>query len=185
MTRLARGLGAAACAAALALAGCGPDAEPPTAGDDYTDMSADQIMVELEHFITVDGVRRGLLKADTAFLYEDSALVRVRPVHLTIYDQQGGVAGIVTAERGLLNTRNEQMTATGNVVVEAQQRGQRIETEEMHFDPQRDRIWSDVATTIHRDGTVLHGSGFTSDSKLTDTRLTNPSGQVKGLEFDL
>lgn len=172
-------------AVGLVLGGCDEESEAPTAGERYADMDADQIMMDLEHFITQDGVRRGLLRADTAFMYEDSAVLRIRPVRLTLYNEAGNVAGEITAERGLLNTRTDAMTATGSVVVVSTERDQRIETEEMHFDPNRDRVWSDVATTIHRQGSVLHGSGFTSDAQLTDTRLENPQGQVEGLEFDL
>ena len=170
---------------ALPVAACGEDTDAPTAGERYTQMDADQIMTDPEHYITVDGVLRGVLRADTAFMYEDSALMRVKPVRLTIYNERGTVAGVVTSRTGVLNMRTNSMTATGDVVVVSEERGQRIETEEMHFDPNRDRVWSDTPTTLHRDGTVLHGSGFTSNSRLTDTRLNRPEGRVEGLEFDL
>jgi len=172
-------------AALVALPACEEQSEPPIADPSLGDMDADQVMVGLEHFITVDGVRRGLLVADTAFLYEDSATVRVRPVDLTLYDEGGTVVGEVTSREGLLNTRTERMTAIGDVVVTSTQEGQRIETEQLHFDPHRDRLWSDVATTIHRNGSVLRGSGFESDTRLDDVRLRNPQGRVEGLEFEL
>ena len=162
--------------------GCETQAEPPVASEDVASMDADQVMFGVEHFVTGNGVVRGVLRSDTAFMYEDSALIRVRPVSLTLYDEQGAVAGEVTARTGVLNTRTQVMVATGDVVVE-EIGGDRIETEELHFDPNRDRVWSEVATTIHRDGSVLRGSGFTSNTQLTDTRLDAPTGRVEGLEF--
>ena len=169
----------------MTLAACDAGSEPPLADDDIANMDADQVMFGVEHYITANGVVRGLLRADTAFMYEDSALVRVRPVNLTLYDEQGAVAGVVTARAGVLNTRTQLMTATGEVIVQSEGRGQRIETEELHFDPNRDRVWSEVATTLHRDGTTLRGTGFTSNTRLTDTRLTQPRGRVEGLDIDL
>jgi LPS export ABC transporter protein LptC len=168
--------------ATLLLAACGEPAEPPLAEDWVASMDADQVMFNVEHFVTNNGVVRGKLLADTAFMYEDSAVVRVRPVNLTLYDEQGEVAGEVTAAAGRLDTRTQRMVATGSVVVQEIQ-GDRIETEELHFDPNRDRVWSEVATTIHRGGSVLHGTGFTSNTGLTDTRLDAPTGSVEGLEF--
>ena len=165
------------------LPACGERDEPPIAEAEIANMGADQVMFGIEHYITANGVVRGLLRADTAFMYEDSALVRVRPVNLTLYDEQGEVAGEVTARAGRLDTRTQNMIATGDVVVESEERGQRIETEELHFDPQGDRVWSTVATTLHRDGTTLRGTGFTSNTRLTDTRLDEPRGRVEGLEF--
>ena len=163
-------------------AGCDTQAEPPLAEEWVANMGADQVMFNVEHFVTANGIVRGKLLADTAFMYEDSAIVRVRPVNLTLYNEQGEVAGEVTAEAGRLDTRTQRMVATGSVVVE-ETAGDRIETEELHFDPNRDRVWSEVATTIHRGGTVLRGTGFTSNTELTDTRLDAPTGSVRGLEF--
>jgi len=165
----------------LLLAACEPQAETPVVSEDIAN-GADQVMFGVEHFVTGNGVVRGKLVSDTAFMYEDSALVRVRPVNLTLFDDDGNVAGEVMARTGVLNTRTQTMVASGSVVVE-ETGGDRIETEELHFDPNRDRVWSVVATTIHRDGSVLRGTGFTSNTQLTDTRLDAPRGQVQGLEF--
>jgi LPS export ABC transporter protein LptC len=167
---------------ALLVVACEQQAEPPTADDATANMGADQVMFGVEHFVTGNGVVRGKLVSDTAFMYEDSALVRVRPVNLTLFDDDGAIAGEVSARSGVLNTRTQVMVATGSVVVE-ETGGDRIETEELHFDPNRDRVWSVVATTIHRQGSILRGTGFTSNTQLTDTRLDAPRGQVEGLEF--
>ena len=168
--------------ACLGLAACETQAEPPVASRDVANMDADQVMFGVEHFVTGNGVVRGVLRSDTAFMYEDSALVRIRPVNLTLFDEQGDTAGTVIALSGVLNTRTQVMVATGDVVVQ-EVAGDRIETEELHFDPNRDRVWSEVATTIHRGGSVLRGTGFTSNTQLTDTRLDAPTGSVEGLEF--
>ena len=168
--------------AGTSLVACETQAEPPIALPEDANMGADQVMFGVEHYVTGNGIVRGLLRSDTAFMYEDSALVRVRPVNLTLYDDAGAIAGEVTARSGVLNTRTQTMVANGNVVVE-DEGGDRIETEELHFDPNRDRVWSVVATTIHRQGSVLRGTGFTSNTQLTDTRLDAPRGQVEGLEF--
>ena len=183
--RRASGSGAVRLLALLlcaAFAACETQAEPPVASSDVANMDADQVMFGVEYFVTGNGIVRGVLRSDTAFMYEDSALVRVRPVDLTLYDEQGDTAGVVTARSGLLNTRTQVMVATGSVVVQ-EVGGDRIETEELHFDPNRDRVWSEVATTIHRQGTVLRGSGFTSNTQLTDTRIDTPRGRVEGLQF--
>lgn len=169
-------------AATLVAGACETQAEPPVASADVANMEADQVMFGVEHFVTGNGVVRGVLRSDTAFMYEDSALVRVRPVNLTLYDEQGDTAGTVVARSGVLNTRTQVMVATGDVVVQ-EIAGDRIETEELHFDPNRDRVWSEVATVIHRQGSVLRGSGFTSNTQLTDTRLDSPRGEVQGIEF--
>jgi hypothetical protein len=39
----------------------------------------------------------------------------------------------------------------------------RVESEELHYDPNGDRIWSDSATTMIEPGRVSEGLGFESD----------------------
>jgi LPS export ABC transporter protein LptC len=112
----------------LLLAACETQAEPPVASSEVANMGADQVMFGVEHYVTGNGVVRGVLRSDTAFMYEDSAIVRVRPVNLTLYDDEGQPAGEVTARSGVLNTRTQVMVATGNVVVEENE-GDRIESE--------------------------------------------------------
>ena len=102
------------------------------------------------------------------------------PVDFTLPIQSWNEQSAATGLR--LDGTVQVMVATGSVVVQ-EVGGDRIETEELHFDPNRDRVWSEVATTIHRQGSVLRGSGFTSNTQLTDTRLDTPRGNVEGLQF--
>ena len=45
-----------------------------------------------------------------------------------------------------MNERTEEMVARGDVVLIVHSDGRRIESPELHYDPNRDRIWSDSTT---------------------------------------
>lgn len=165
--------------------GCGDETAAPVAGDEFMRTDADQIIFDVRHNMTVRGVLQAVLLADTAYLYEDSAAVDVRQVHLTMFDEQGREAADLTADSGDLDTRTEAMVARGNVVLIAQEGGRRIETEELHFDPNGDRIWSEVPTTMREDGTVVHGSGFTADAGLDDITVHDPTGRFEDVQVEM
>lgn len=184
--RLSRVRSLTVLAAALLLLGataCGSGTSP-VAGEEFRDMGADHVLTNVRINVTAEGIRRAVVLGDTAYVYEDSALYRLAGVHVTLYDEQGIETADLTAERGQVNTRTEAMVAVGDVVLVSRVGGQRIETEQLHFDPGQDRIWSDVETTLYEDGTAIVGDGFTSDANLQTIRVQQPRGRVEGLRIE-
>jgi LPS export ABC transporter protein LptC len=161
------------------LAACGGASQGPVAGADPAALKADKVMVGSRHYITVNGVRQALLVADTAYFYGDLEPIDFRRVNLTIYQATGEIAAIMTSATARLDPRTEVMDAQGDVVVVAPEEDQRIETEELHYDPSRDRLWSDQLTTLIRAGKVTQGDGFTSDGRGQNVSVTRPRGHVE------
>src|SRR5690606_38937993 len=118
-------------------------------------------------------------RADSMYLYEDSAHVSLVGVHLTLFDGLGEESVDLTSETGEMNTRTEAMVARGNVVLTSDEGCGRIETEELHYDPRQSRIWSSVRTVCVEDGSRLEGSGFTSDDDLRNFTLHDPRGRLR------
>lgn len=169
---------------ALVLTGCGGDTASPV-GDAPEDLAADQVLFDLVQNVTTDGVRRARLEADTAFYHEEESRVELRGVHLVLFDEAGARISTVTSREGEIDTRSEQMLARGNVVVVGQGgegRLDRIETEELHYDPSTNRIWSDVETWFYRDDDRGRGDSFTSDGTRS-IEVRNPSGTLRGAEL--
>lgn len=168
------------------LGACGQASEPVAVAD-HPDMQADNVIENVRHWMTRDGVRHALLTADTAYMYQDSSKADMRHVHVTMYDDNGAQSGELTAKAGTLDTRSEAMTARGNVVLTLSSGAREIRTEELHYDPQTGRIWSDVQTTSIEKGTTVVGSGFTAETgpggELKNVQVRNPRATGKGVEI--
>jgi LPS export ABC transporter protein LptC len=160
-------------AGVLLLGGCGSQEDTPVVSPDLMEMDADGVMYGMRSTITVDGVREGMVVADTAYFYEDSANVELRQLSLTVYTEEGRERALVTAELGWLNLDTNEMTARGNAVLTVRTDGRIIESPELHYDPNQDRIWSDSATVQRLDGTVSEGSSFESNLDFTNVRIRN------------
>lgn len=163
---------------------CTESAAGPVAGEEYLSMESDQVIIGLEHSMTTNGLRRAHLVGDTAYVEGDTMEV-VQP-RMEFYGENGEQTGDLVAERGFLNNRSQQMTVRGAVVLNTVQGRRTIQTEELHFDPQGNRMWSDVRTTSREGGSVITGTGFTatlSGGTITNVRVRNPSGS--GLKIEL
>lgn len=167
----------------VALVGCGGAEQSPTAGAGFQKLESDQVIFGFQQHVTQAGVRQAILRGDTAFIYEDSSLAKVRKVDLVLYNEQGKVNATLKSKAGRLNTYTQQMVASGNVVLITQD-GRQIETEELHYDPNTHRVWSTVRTTQRHQGGVLTGTGFEADDKFNNVRVTGARSTGGGFKIN-
>jgi LPS export ABC transporter protein LptC len=164
----------------LALA-CGRQAGPT--GEDFQEVPADLVMIDMVSFMTSNGVRKARLQGDTAHVYDDSGKVVVRGVNLLFFDEEGNQSGSLTSRTGDFNTTTQAMIARGNVVLVTTVGQRRIETEELHYDPQSHRLWSEVKTLMIEGGSRVTGDGFNADDKFSNVQVRNARGRVEGLKI--
>jgi len=163
----------------LLLTACGGGGKRfASGGEEPAALPADKVVIGMRHYITAQGIRQALLRADTAYFYDEKKPIELRKVDLTIYRSTGEVAATVTADSAQIDPRTEAVQARGNVVVVSPDQGQRIESDELHYSPADDKLWSDKPTTYVRDGKVTRGEGFTSDGRGENVKVIKPSGHV-------
>lgn len=162
----------------IVVLGACDDSTTPLTGE-YEPLPADQVATNVNHLFTSEGVRRAQLRADTAFVFNDSSVTHLRGVTLEMYDDQGGLSSTLTSEEGEYNTKSQKTVARGDVVLVVHgPSGRTIWTEELHYDPQRKRIWSDVYTRmLMTTGEELHGEKFTVDDQFVNFDITGGAGR--------
>ena len=166
----------------LSLAACQTPTSGPDGGD-IPELAADRVMIDMEHFSTADGIRRARLHADTALFFSDSAAVHLRGMDIDMFEVNGAKNGSITARSGVLNTQTRAMIARGNVVLVTVQQGQRIETEELNYDPSTHRVWSNSRTVItSRDGSRQIADSFETDDKFSSVNARGARGPT-GITF--
>lgn len=163
----------------VSVAACERDDAPPVAveilGDDV-----EMAMLNMDHYLTREGVRRARLRADTAEFLDDG-VVRMRPIELTFFDEQGNELSVVTGDHGTYNEDTEDMEARGTVVAIDHRDDQRLETTHLRYHSQVDRLFGDEAFTLYRDNgrTILRGSRFETDPGLASILMFDSSGQTE------
>ena len=142
---------------------CQEENATPTASPPLLETGADLVMTDIKLNITQENIRTGELFADTAFLFRDSSAYHLRQLELVMFHETGAQEARVTAERGRFTPNTRAMTAWGNVILVITEGNKRVESQELHYDPNGDRIWSDSATTMIEPGRISEGLGFESD----------------------
>jgi LPS export ABC transporter protein LptC len=170
-------------AASAAVLACNGPAAPTN--ENFTPLPADQVMYGMEHMVSNGGLRTAHLKADTAFMYNDSSSIQLRVVDLDVFDEQGGVRAELTSQSGQLDQNSNRMVARGNVVLVVKGPNARtVYTEELHYDPNQKQIWSDVPVRqVFPDGKENTATSFRSDDQFKNFTARNVTGSAGVIRF--
>jgi LPS export ABC transporter protein LptC len=166
---------------ALVVAGaCRDGATTPSAAAAEQELAADQIMYDVRHNMTNAGIRRAVLHGDTAFLRDGGAKIDIVGVRMHFFDENGRESGDLTSRTGTYQLRAGNMVAEGGAVLRtfgAQGEQRSIETEQLHFDVNGDRLWSDVPVVMREGTQIVRGTSFTSDGRFQNVRVTRAQTQ--------
>ena len=158
----------------LAAGGCGDSGDSPVVAEELVRMEADNVVYGMSQILTHEGIREGVVRADTAYFYRDSSAVHLRGVELTVYSEETGeVRAEVTARRGRLETEGRSMVGRGDVVLRIPADDRTIRTEELRYEPNTDRIWSDTFTVMEEAGRITCGRAFDSDLEFRNLLIEN------------
>jgi LPS export ABC transporter protein LptC len=170
------------CAALAALVGCGDAGVRPTASSQVAPDSADQAILRMTTSITNDGVRRSLVEAETAYVYQTRAVTDLRRMTAAFFDEQGNLTSTLTAERGVLGNYSQKLDASGNVVVTSPD-GKRLTTEHLIYDKTANQIIIDTAFVYNGPQGRMTGNNAVSDVAFTNIEIGQPKGYQKGKGF--
>lgn len=161
--------------------GCADAGEPPTrvsAPD-----SADQVLYGMVHHVTVEGVQRAQLEADTAYVYEGTQTIDLVAVTVRFYSATGQLTSTVTADSGRYDLRSRNMEAHGHVVAVTPD-GRKLTTSVLRYDRASERISGPEAFTFDAPDKHLEGGSFTADTEFRDVVATSPRrGTARGVEI--
>lgn len=164
-------------------AACAEETTVPTQKDTLADLHVDQVIYGLEHVMTNNGVRKANLHGDTAYFRDSDSRVDLKGVKLDFFNETtGATSGTMTSRTGEYDMQSGAMTARGGAVLRLQgQSGERvIESDELHYDVQGNRVWSDKPTVMRENGRTVRGNSFQSDTKFQNVTVQN--AKVSGLK---
>lgn len=175
-------LGAGVVAATLAVwnAGCGSAERPPTTVSEAD--TADQTLFGMHEALSIDGMRRVEVRADTAYFFQTRHQADLHGVHVTFYDENGGETSEVTARAGTYDFRTQDMEARDDVVAVTPD-GRRLTTSVLRYDRATNQISGPDPYVFTSATQHLEGDYFTSDPDFKNVATKHFRGNVGRVEL--
>ncbi|MDZ7722846.1 MAG: LPS export ABC transporter periplasmic protein LptC [candidate division KSB1 bacterium] len=168
----------------ISFSGCSRD-ESSGIGSARQKKVPDQEMWNFRVKATNQGQLNAIIQAGYMQRYADQALAMFKDgVEIDFY-QKGEHTSRLTSDSGRFHESNMNVRALGHVEVHSDS-GISLYTQELVYDQQADRIYSNVdvkVTTL--DGDTLSGKGFESDAQLSRWQIINPHDGVYHKPMDL
>jgi len=159
---------------------CGGMDTPPTAA--VRADSADQVLYGLRHNLTMEGVLRAHLEADTAYFYQSAQRADLVGVTVVFFSPEGRQTSRLTARTGTYDWRSGNMEARGEVVAVTPD-GRRLTTSVLRYQRATDQISGPNQFVFDAPDRHLEGESFTADPEFKQVVTTRPRrGTVRGPE---
>lgn len=160
-------------------------------GGSYRSKKTDSIATrETAENVTIEYTDSGLLKA----IIESPVMVGVKNVRnpyiempkgirAEFIDKEGNVESYLLSEYGISYTEQKRMVVRRNVRV-LNLKCEKLETEELIWDQQKGRIYTDKFVKITTPDQIITGEGMESDQTFSDWEILNVSGTINRKKND-
>jgi len=152
-------------------AACGGVDTPPTMAG--VSDSADQVLYGLGHNLTLEGVLRAHLEADTAYFYQAPQRADLVGVTVLFYSPEGRQTSRLTSQTGTYDWRSGNMEALGDVVAVTPDR-RRLTTSVLRYHRPTDQISGPNDFVFDSPERHLEGESFTADPEFKNVVTTRP-----------
>ncbi len=159
---------AIALTAILALGACGGKEAPNGASEESS--GADREIRGFELTETHDGRRAWVLHAETAWRFSNFDEVKLQNPKLEFYDDQGEITSVLTARKGTVDEKSGNMTAEEAVLLVTTD-GDTLETTDMNYAKDEDKITGPGLVRIRKPDRVLTGVGFEAKPDLSEYQV--------------
>ena len=116
------------------------------------------------------------LRAPLEQKYEQGDMWYRRGVLLTFYDGAGRVQNTLRGNVGHFDKVKDLYHVRGHVQVESAVKKQKLDTEELFFDQNKQRIYTDQFVRIETASEVLTGTGLTANQDFSRYTILHPTG---------
>ena len=129
--------------------------------------------------LTSRGKLTSQIKADKILRYASQEPMFLYGINALFYDSSGNAQARVKADSGSAIEKTRSVELRGQVKV-LYSNGTEIDADSLKWDQVNDRVMTEGFVKITKtDGSILTGSGLTTDPRFTSYRLKNPVGEVE------
>ena len=108
--------------------------------------------------------------------YESGDGVYPKGINLVFLDAKGGINNTVRANYGKYLRQKDIYIIRGNVIVHNPNKDETLRTEELQWNRQTRKIFTDKFVTIQTKEDILKGYGMTANQDFSNWKITKPTG---------
>lgn len=127
------------------------------------------------------------VKMKAALVYEFSNGDQEFPkgIYLEFYDELGQLESTLSANHAFYFKADKQWRGRGDVVVKNLLKQEQLNTEELFWKPEQEKIFTEKFVTIRQQGDVIYGEGMEAKQDLADFEIKHVTGVIEVNEDEI
>jgi LPS export ABC transporter protein LptC len=134
------------------------------------------VVYHLEALLTDSAQPKILMKAPRQIEYENGDRLFPDGVNIEFFGEKNKKSSILTARKGKYSRAKDIYTVTQDVVIINQEEGKKLNTEELHWNPGKKKIYTDKFVKIETREELLTGTGLESSEDFDNYRILKVKG---------
>ncbi|MFY0591575.1 LPS export ABC transporter periplasmic protein LptC [Roseivirga sp.] len=164
---------------ALAFAtSCGDDDSKLTEMEEYTGPSfeSENVLIKLTEATVV----KVIMKGKKQLQYQNGDIEFPEGLEVTFFDENGKKTSILTAQKGFKSANENLYRANGDVVVRNLEKEETLRTEELFWNPETKKIFTNKFVTVQTLTDIIPAEGLTAPQDFSTYEFTKPrDGEFK------
>jgi LPS export ABC transporter protein LptC len=119
------------------------------------------------------------MTADLVYEFKNNDREFPKGIYLEFYNEFGRLESTLKANHAYFFKEKNQWRGRGNVEVKNIEKSEQLNTEELFWEPQKEKIFTDKFVTIKQQGDVIYGEGLEAKQDLSDYTIAKPAGEFE------
>lgn len=127
------------------------------------------------HLIQSDSaIVRSDIKAPKQLEFANGNLEFPEGIEIQIFEKDGQLSTTLRADKGYFLKKENTYKGVGNVQVHNMIKDQKLQSEELFWEPNKKKIYTEKFVTVQDGETLFNGTGLEADETFTNYKLKNP-----------
>ncbi|WP_323755458.1 LPS export ABC transporter periplasmic protein LptC [Roseivirga sp.] len=128
----------------------------------------------VEIIMTEGSIRKLGIKGNKQLTFSNGDLEFPETIRIDFFDGEGDTTSVLTALEGFYDAKTKLYRATGDVVVINLKENQTLKTEELFWNPNTERIYTDQFFIVTTETDLIQGTGMDAPQDFSEFKVTNP-----------
>jgi LPS export ABC transporter protein LptC len=125
---------------------------------------------------TENAVLKAKLKAKEQLTFENGDQAYPQGIDITFFELNGDTTATLLGNEATYNKEKDLYRVWGNVRINNRQKKQKLNTEELFWEPEKKEIYTDKFVVIETDGEVIQGEGMRAVDDFSSYKVLKPTG---------
>ena len=135
----------------------------------------------VEIIMTEGSIRKLGIKGNKQLTFSNGDLKFPETIRIDFFDSNGDTTSVLTAMEGVYDAKTKLYRAFGDVVVHNFKKNQTLKTEELFWNPNTERIYTDLFFIVTTETDLIQGIGLDAPQDFSEYTVNSPGGS----EFEI